>query len=181
MGVKHTLMKKTLIEHYVVPSGGQPSITFSSIPQSYDGLLIVTSLRNDTSSDEIYIKINNSSSNFTQRSLRGEGASVITQSRSTNNIWVSADKSTYTANTFSNSSLYFPNYAGSSHKSISMASSLETNGTDGRNMINALLWSSTDAITQIELIGISNFVQYSSASLYGVTAGNDGTTTTTVS
>jgi hypothetical protein len=82
------------------------------------------------------------------------------------------------AGIFSSSGVYIPNYAGSQNKSMSVDSVTEWDGTFAWTTIRAGLWSSTDAITSLTLtVSSGNFVQYSSASLYGVTAGSDGTTT----
>jgi hypothetical protein len=158
----------TLIEHKKLDTAAA-SITFSNIPQNFTDLYLMVSLRNDTNNDEIGLLLNGSSSNFSQRSLRGEGTTVLSQSRTTNSLWLGATKSPYTANTFGNCQLYIPNYTSSANKSLSFDSSLENNATDGRNGINAILWSVTDAITSIELDANANFAQNSSATLYGIT------------
>jgi hypothetical protein len=162
-----------LIEHYEAPSAVS-SITFSDIPQTFTDLIVMLSLRNSSDNDEIGLLLNGSSSNFSQRSLRGEGTTVLSQTRATNSLWLGATKSVYTASTFGNCQLYIPNYTSSANKSLSFDSSLENNATDGRNGINAILWSDTDAITSIQLNANANFAQYSSASLFGVLAGSDG-------
>ena len=79
--------------------------------------------------------------------------------------------STATSNTFGNSELYIPNYAGSTNKSSSADAVAESNTTTVFAYLNAALWSSTAAITSITLTpdaGGANFVQYSTATLYGI-------------
>jgi len=153
------------------------SITFSSIPQTYTDLLVKIAVRNDTDNDVLNLEVNGSDADISLISLRGEGTSVISQSETNGTIKAGAQKSSYTANTFSNASLYISNYTSSNAKSLSWDGSLETNGTDGRNSIQAILFNNTSAITSIGLLGNTNLIAGCTASLYGITAGSDGTTT----
>jgi hypothetical protein len=75
-----------------------------------------------------------------------------------------------TANTFGNGEIYIPNYAGSTQKSVSADAVAENNSaTYIYSALNAGLWTGTAAITSIKLLIPSyNFVQYSTAYLYGV-------------
>ena len=75
-----------------------------------------------------------------------------------------------TASTFANGEIYIPNYAGSTYKSLSADSVTETNATGAVRAFHATLWSNTAAINQITLTPDAggNFVQYSTAYLYGV-------------
>ena len=84
-----------------------------------------------------------------------------------------------TANTFANVQIHIPNYASSNYKSYSSDGGEENNATAAVMGIWAGLWSDTSAITEIKLEDYNggSWVQYSSASLYGVTSGSDGTTT----
>jgi hypothetical protein len=72
-----------------------------------------------------------------------------------------------TASSFSSGEIYIPNYAGSTNKSYSIDSVTEQNATGALAELIAGLWSQTAAITQITLSS-SNFQQYSTAYLYGV-------------
>jgi len=74
--------------------------------------------------------------------------------------------------------LYLPNYTSSVAKSVSGDNVSENNATASTQTITAGLWSGTDPITSIEIFGSgTNLAQYSSASLYGMRKGSDGTTT----
>jgi hypothetical protein len=155
-----------------VGAGGAASIDFSSIPSTYTDLLMVVSARgtaNFAGNGQYYdIKINNSSANLTQRYVQGNGsaASSGTSSSTTGNYMPPSD---YTASTFSNNVIYFPNYAGSTNKSFTTDSVNENNATAAYQIMNAYLWSQTAAINQITLTaGGGNFAQYSTASLYGI-------------
>ena len=75
-----------------------------------------------------------------------------------------------TANTFSNSSTYIPNYANTSYnKSYSVDGVVETNGTEAYQLLVAGLIGTNDAITSIKVTpGTGSFVQYSTFYLYGI-------------
>jgi hypothetical protein len=173
------------IETVTVGSGGAASITFSSIPNTYTDLFIVASLRTTgTGSTYSVIQPNNGSASF--RNLRGDGSSVVSQSDSIK-PYADTTNDSHTANTFGSISYYIPNYDSTTNfKSISIDSVMENNATLGRQLIGAALYASNTAITSIVLYGADanlgfnrNFVQYSTATLYGILAGSDGTTTVT--
>jgi hypothetical protein len=169
-------MKKTLIERIEVGSGGAASITFSSIPQSYTDLLLVLSARTTYASTSDFLNIypNGNTSNLTQRRLSGSGDSATSGTATRNYI----NANSATASTFGNLQFYLPNYAGSNAKSISTDAVTENNAANAYAIIEATLWNDTTAISSIELDPVyGNFVQYTTASLYGITAGNDGITT----
>jgi hypothetical protein len=165
-----------LIEHQELGST-QASITFSSIPQTFTDLYLVLSVRSDGNAD-IGIKFNNSTSNFSNRYLFGNGSSASSGTVYGNYIGA-APQNTYTASTFGNFAVYIPNYAGSTAKSYSSDAVSENNATTAIQAITAGLWNVTDAINRIDLYQLngSNLVQYSSATLYGITKGSDGVTT----
>lgn len=159
----------TLIEHIEL-AGSQATIVFSSIPQTYTDLYLVCSLRSDASS-ETFLYPNGSTSNLSGRFLRGSGTGADSAALIR---WYSSP-STATASTFSNMTAYFPNYAGSTAKSYSADSVNENNGTTAFQTINAGLWNDTTAISSLTIdLSSGNFVQYSSATLFGITAGSSG-------
>jgi len=159
----------TLIASQVVGSGGAASVTFSSIPNTYTDLLISLSTRNDTSSSNtMYIALNGSTSSFTFKQLFGDGGAAHSGSGSTNEIGVS-NSAAYTASTFSNTSIYIPNYTSSNYKSISVDTVVENNATTSYALFYASLWSNTAAVTSVSFTLTSgNFAQYSTAYLYGI-------------
>lgn len=157
--------------------GGAASITFSAIPDTFTDLVLVTSLRSTriNYSDLISLKINGVVTNQSSRVLQGEGSSASSFSLTTLRI-AGATGVTATSNTFANSTTYFPNYRSNVAKSISTDAVTENNATASDQFIIANLWNDTSAITSLEIFSVNsgNFVQYSSASLYGITAGSDG-------
>jgi hypothetical protein len=102
--------------------------------------------------------------------LFGNGSSASSGNDTNMYITSSIVPSTSTASTFSNAELYIPNYAGSNNKSSSVDGVSENNATASNMALTANLWSDTAAITSIKLTpaGGGNFVQYSTAYLYGI-------------
>jgi len=184
-------MKKTLIERIEVGSGGAASIEFTSIPQTYADLLLVISGRADSAfsspddmANDLLFRFNSDAgTNYSSRRLAGNGSTANSTAFNTapsidelNRAYTNGSGAT--ANTFASTQLYIPNYTSSSAKSISIESVNEHNATTAYMNLLAGLWDGA-ALNTIEVYHLisGNFVQYSSASLYGVTAGNDGTTT----
>jgi hypothetical protein len=169
----------TLIETKTLGTA-QASIEFTSIPQDFTDLLVLVSLRGTTT--EIYILtdifFNGSTTGFSSRGLEGNGSSAVSYTNST--IYTNAGNgATSTANTFSSHSIYIPNYAGSTNKSVSVDAVLENNATTAYSSIQAGLWANTAAITSIQIKARANsFVADSAVSLYGITKGTDGIVTT---
>ena len=159
-----------IIGSVTVGSGGAANIEFTSIPSTYTDLKLVCSLRGSTNNVDTALILNNNTSNYTWRSLYGYGTGIASVSGSTTaSSSVLVNASTYTANTFGNAEIYFPNYAGSNYKSSSMDTVIETNATVAYMAVKTNLWSNTAAITSIKLQPDSgDFVQYSTAYLYGI-------------
>lgn len=157
----------------VVGAGGATSIDFTTIPSTYTDLVIKLSARYDQSSDNAaYIRFNSDSgSNYSYRYIFGSGSTASSAAASSqifSNMGISV-ASSYTASTFSNSEIYIPNYAGSTQKSMSGDNVQENNATTAFSTLTAGLWTGTAAITSIRLLPASgNFVQHSTAYLYGV-------------
>jgi hypothetical protein len=157
------------------------SIEFTSIPQDGTDLFALLSLRSsneETAALRVYP--NGSSSNLSARVLFGNG-STSTSATYTNGIGVIGGLNPVfsTSNTFANTSVYIPNYAGSTNKSISLDGVSENNATEAFQGIGALLWSSTSAITSLTFLANSGSLAIGSTiSLYKITKGSDGIVTT---
>jgi hypothetical protein len=161
----------TVIAHTELPS--TQAVVFTSIPATYTDLVILLSARGDE--DTLDIFFNNSDTNFSGRALQGSNGSAGSFTRSDNFVGY-VNNTSMTANTFSNTMIYIPNYASSNNKSFSVDTVNENNSTSASMNIFAGLWSQTAAINEIKLqnLGGSGFVQYSSATLYGITKGSSG-------
>jgi hypothetical protein len=181
-------MSMTLIETKTLGTA-QAAIEFTSIPQTFTDLVVVTSLRSDygfDGYDGIRLNFNNVTGNWSFRFLFGLGSGTPSSgtngySLSPNFAWVGNATDNFSAtNTFGNSQIYIPNYAGATFKSVSVDAVSEDNRTAAVQFIGAALWSSTAAITQLKLApGVgSNFMAGSTVSLYGILKGSDGIVTT---
>jgi hypothetical protein len=161
----------TLISSVTVGSGGAANIDFTSIPATYTDLLIKLSGRNTASGDDRFtIQFNNSSSNLSQLRFYGEGTNVSSDAPAGAIQSTGISQDSYTANTFSNTDIYIPNYASSNNKSVSVEAVTENNDTTAYIMFVAGLWADSAAITSVKLTPMSsgNFKQYSTAYLYGI-------------
>ena len=166
-----------LITSATVGSTAVASVTLSSIPSTYTDLLIVTSARiNNAGSafDSMAINVNGTTGNWSQIYLLGDGGSASSGGQAyglnPSKGWMGyAASAGGTANTFSNNVLYFPNYAGSTYKSVSIDSAVDLNQSSATLTMLADLWSSTAAIDSITFTSTGgNFVQYSTFYAYGI-------------
>jgi hypothetical protein len=166
----------TLISSVTVGSGGTSTMTFSSIPSTYTDLCLKLSLRSSSANDRriIFFKFNGVVSGYNDKSIRAYSGGVASQTDNGGNtsfaVW-DMPAANATANTFSNVELYIPNYAGSTNKSISADGVGEINSANGAVAgLTAALSTVTSAISQIDIFGdgTGNFVQYSTAYLYGI-------------
>jgi len=159
-----------LIASSTVGSGGVSEINFTSIPSTFTDLALYVSIRTNRSAviGDTIIRFNGSTTGYTMRALLGDGVSASSFSDTT--IYDVNNANNATANTFSNTLFYIPNYAGSTNKSVSIDSVQENNGTSAYAQLSAGLWSNTAAITSIKLIDYNSatILQHSTAYLYGV-------------
>lgn len=171
----------TKIASIEVGAGGAAEIVFDSLPQTYTDLLIVHSTRQSggVSFAGVNTQFNSSATGYSSRRLYGTGSSTASDSQSGNNAIPSGDAnaSSSTSNTFSTVTMYVPNYTGSTNKSTSSESLAENNATQAFQFMVAGLWANTAAITRVAISPTNgNFVQYSSASIYGILKGSGGAT-----
>ena len=157
-----------------VGAGGQSSIQFTSIPSTYTDLCVKTSLRTDRntgSTSNQMVTFNGNTTSYSGKYVQGNGSTASSASNGTAAIdAIPATQATDTASIFGNAEYYIPNYADSKYKSTSIDAVNENNATAAVGQLNAGLWSNTAAITSITItpFGGFNFVQYSTATLYGI-------------
>lgn len=162
-----------IIKTVIVGPGGATTIDFTSIPSVYTDLLIVLSGRATSTSANISIKYNGSTANYAGNYLQGDGNST---SYATTTTFIGyLPISSTTANTFSNTRITILNYTAATNKTYSIDHATENNSTNAYQEILRGLWSDTSAIASITLTA-SNFAQYSTATLYGLTKGSGGAT-----
>ena len=177
-----------LLETITVGEAGASSVTFNNIPQSgYTDLKIVASVLTSpfsTYTGQIFMQLNNSSTNYSSKMLEASTASPSSSTNShgnTNALYCGEVPTTYIAsNVFSNTEIYIPNYLSTNAKSVSVDGSSEgNNNTDYQHSLDfvAGLWNVTGSgsvINQIKFLANSDFAgtfqQYSTFSLYGLAA-----------
>jgi hypothetical protein len=153
-----------------VTSATQATLEFTSIPQTYTDLFITLSARADTAAiDVVGLTVNGGGTTVgTNRYVDGSGSAF--RSGAVNNYQGLKQPSSYTANIFSNIEMYIPNYISGLNKFISSNNTTENNATEAYMGYSGSLWANTSAITSLTLSngGGGNFVQYSTATLYGI-------------
>jgi len=161
-----------LISSVTVGSGGASSMDFTSIPQTYTDLLLFVTARNTGNGSGLQLRFNGGNSNYSDRWLEGNGASVSSGTNGAGGTYGYCgliSNSSTTSNTFANNFIYIPNYTGSTNKSYSADGVNENNATTAYQDLIAGLWSNTAAITQVTLYpSLNSFAQYSTAYLYGI-------------
>lgn len=157
-------------------AGGSSSFDFTDIPATYTDLVVVLSGRTNRAApdteDSAKLTFNGATTNFSSRYLRGSGTGATSGTgQDATAIWpIQMDAAGATGSTFGSATIYIPNYAGSTNKSVSVDVVMENNATAAFMNLIAGLWSSTAAINRVTLtpnVGTA-FVQYSTATLYGI-------------
>lgn len=169
----------TKIQHIEVPAGGQSSIVFNNVPQLYDDLVIKASLR--TTSTNIYDDLDITFNGETARTWRGfyyVPSSVATNGSSAFNIVAQTPGGVLAESVFNNMELYIADYKSTGVKIIS-SEGVVPNASSSQYMmvINSNSVTNSAAVETITLshaFGTYTFVQYSSATLYGITKGSSG-------
>jgi hypothetical protein len=165
---------RTLIEAKTVATGGTSSIVFSSIPSTYTDLSLVYSARITAADTSWHLRINGSSSSiYSGRYLQGTGSNAYTGtwSAQNNDNFVPINGTGYTASTFTNVELYFPNYLSSDSKSYLVDSVTENAAAGAVMFLNSGLFASNSAISSLSLYytGSSNDIaEFSTFYLYGI-------------
>ena len=161
------------IASVTVGAGGAATIAFSSIPATYTDLMLLTSNRMTGSNPTVNLQFNSDTTqtNYYRRTVLSYGSGVSSNNVNDQGAGGYSPISTYTASTFGNTSYYIPNYTGSTQKSYSTDTVTENNNaSDYFSGLVAGLWTGTAAITGITIYPAdsSNWVQYSTATLYGI-------------
>lgn len=173
-----------LIKYERVPSS-QTSVVLDNIPNTYDDLYIIVSVRGDA--NELRMRFNGSTVNYTDTFAYGivgpnltAVAAAGTNGYGTDEIFVGA-KINPTANSFSTQRIYVSNYASANPK-LTSGEHLKASGSNvafgsGTTIVGGN-WNDSSPITSITFAADGdNIYAGSSFTLYGITAGSDGVTT----
>ena len=157
--------------------GTTASVTFSSIPSTYNDLKLVVSARGDAASTDGQLTVNfngDSGTNYSWTAVAGYNGSNTygTGSYGSTNIGaLELDEASVTASTFSSIELYIPNYNSTGTKPVFNLGAAENNSASAGNRLGAVAgqYRGTSGISSITLTPNSgNFVQYSNFYLYGI-------------
>lgn len=151
-------------------------IEFTDIPSIYTDLMVKFSLRSteaNTFTDQGFrVTFNNNTSGYYNWLAFGNGTDkgVASNANQADFRWIYGNGANSTASMFSNGEIYIPNYRWSNNKSITSNSVTEHNSATGNLLaFTAGYWANSAAITSIKLAtGTGNWVQYSTAQLYGI-------------
>jgi hypothetical protein len=158
------------IASVTVGSGGASSIAFSSIPSTYTDLKIVCSGRSSASSNSSQIFTIINSADGSSKVLRGSGSAASSFTDGSLMETGRAPAASSTSNTFGNGEWYIPNYSTAITHSVSSDVVSENNATEAYAELAASLSSNSLVISSVTLTfyGSGNFVEFSTAYLYGI-------------
>lgn len=160
-------------------TGTTASVTFSNIPQNYTDLKLVMSGRssgNESAGGALCnVTVNGSGSNLSSKVLGGNGSTPYS-SNDASYFSLRINPGDISASTFGNSTLYIPNYAGSTVKTLLADHLWEASQSLARIEATVGQFNSSAAITSITLTpGVGSFVSGSTFTLYGISNGKKAT------
>lgn len=175
-----------LITNTVVGSGGTTSITFSSIPQTYQHLMIVSSGRSQRSGSEVdgsNLRFNGETSGGNQSGYAlvhyavdspSGGLIAGTSEQNDNRVSYLFDFAAAAAPTyyFGYALTYFPNYRWGEYKKVIGYCSAPNDENDAWSFSQRIAtgsWRSTSALTSIRIdAGVTGWDEHSVFTLYGI-------------
>ena len=149
------------------------TVTFSSVPQTYTDLVLVTVFATATINEDLAVRFNSDTgSNYSRTHLRGNGSTASSSTATSQNLLLlDVDSSGSTLNTGLQTVTHFMNYANTSIQKSVLSRSGTLGGSYTGTSLIAGLWRDTTAISTIGLFCTSgNFVSGSTFTLYGIKA-----------
>lgn len=169
MANTYTLITSTTL------TSSQSSVTFSSIDSSYSDLVLKFSVRSTGSyivNQLLYMNGTTSGTALGSRWIQADGSTASSSGVSSQPYAVagSVEGTDYTSNTFTSGEIYIPVYTSSQYKPFGIFSAAENNATTAELRGISALYSSTSAISQIDLKPGDGFSYASGSSfwLYGI-------------
>jgi hypothetical protein len=164
-----------------VVSPSTTNIVFSNIPQGYQDLVLITSLRNTTTNSGLSgptIAFNSISTGYSTTQLFGNGSSPssgrVTNNTATYNALYATDGSSLRG-TFAVSEVSISGYASTTKfKTLLSQTNADLRGGTGQTGIVVNVMANTAAITSLTIFGVSSgpFAVNSTATLYAVRSVN---------
>jgi hypothetical protein len=160
---------------FVTAAGGEKTLTFSSIPQTFASLqLRVLGRSTNASNDDLaFVRFNGSSAGYAWHLLYGDGASVSASgaSSSSSGSWaVYVPANNYNASMFGVSIIDLHDYSSTTRNTTArIFTGMNTNGGASQVMLNSALWNNAAAVTSVSLtMTTGNFAAGSAVALYGL-------------
>jgi hypothetical protein len=152
-------------------SSATGTVTFSSVPQTYTDLILVSS-RQQASAARLFLRFNNDTSSlYSDTWLSGEGATPYSgrntgqAALSIGGIWNGTTTTTWATNI-----THIMNYTNATIFKSTLSRDSNVKGSSGTVEEIAGLYRSTSAITTVNVVGGSNFAVGSTFTLYGIKA-----------
>jgi hypothetical protein len=152
------------------------SVTFSSIPQTYNDLVLKVSARADTvdTNVNIYIQFNGNTTGTNYNGLlygyyssANNYNQILNRNQMDYGLWASG--ANILTNMFAANEVYIPNYTSSMFKVLGAQGIIENNSSTGWALMTSSLWRQTAAITTILMQPYSgSFLAGSTFWLYGI-------------
>ena len=158
-------------------TGSSSTITFSSIPSTYQHLQIKVLGRTTSTSSLIkplilWVNGVNTGTSYARHLLWGTGSAVSVGGAADQPYWDLADAlgtDYYASGLMGVSIIDIHDYASTSkYKTMRALSGCDTNNTTGKIWLSSGLYKSTSAITSISLNSTNNFTTDSTFALYGI-------------
>jgi hypothetical protein len=161
------------LQTITVGSGGAGAVNFTSIPQTFTDLIVMSSARDVLSSAGtagMRVRFNGDSGTNYSTTVVYNGAGTAASSRASSDTVGQIGEIDNAGNVaYASSVAYIPNYTGSNYKSWTVEGTGEINSSAlYGNALKAGLWRSTSAINSITIFPSSSFDNYSEFSIYGV-------------
>jgi len=152
-------------------SSATGTVTFSSVPQTYTDLILVSS-RQQASAARLFLRFNSDTTTlYSDTWLSGEGANTNSgrdtgQSQiSIGGIWNGTTTTTWATNV-----THIMNYTNTTTFTSTLTRDSNDKGSTGTVEAMVGLYRSTSAITTVNVVGGSNFAVGSTFTLYGIKA-----------
>ena len=167
-----TLETMTKLGTVTVGVGGQASISFSNIPQSYTDLTVMFSARDTSNSGSQWagssLTFNGTTTGYYSKVAYGSNTGTGSAASASALTYLYATSSSATASVFGSTKVYISNYSGNFYKPIDGDTVTEHNSSATFLGIVSGLWSNTSPITSLTLTAETSFAQYSTFTLYGI-------------
>lgn len=159
------------------------TITFSGIPGTFTDLLLVLSLRTSNGGNGDYtlnISFNGTPQIYRRTLVSGAGQTPIIETTNGTTLTVGAVAQSGNSAVFSNTSIRIMDYTSSTWKAAFVEDGFDY-FSNGLSNFSGLYIDNTVAITSITFsdAAVTNFIQNSTATLYGILKGGSGATIST--